>query len=167
MFDKIADAISNVIDYFMAGRISELEEKTVMEDRVLMLDCDGEDVRSLQKDLVALGYDLGKYGPDGDGADGGFGTLTDTAVRHFQEANSLLEDGKVGPITRSKISDMVTRLGGNTPTEVKWKWLYGNELVRANKYEAELYNLQKKYDSLVKGIVDLAKEYDEEEFINE
>lgn len=38
-----------------------------------------EQVKILQKSLIALGYDLGKYGADGD-----FGTMTEKAVCNFQ-----------------------------------------------------------------------------------
>lgn len=51
----------------------------------------GDTVRFLQRKLLALGYDLGSYGADGD-----FGGKTDTAVRAFQRAKGLVVDGIVG-----------------------------------------------------------------------
>lgn len=51
----------------------------------------GDTVRHLQRLLIALGYDLGASGADGD-----FGSKTDAAVRAFQKANGLVADGIVG-----------------------------------------------------------------------
>ena len=51
----------------------------------------GEAVKVMQEMLIALGYDLGKWG-----ADGKWGDTTETAVRAFQSANGLVVDGKYG-----------------------------------------------------------------------
>ncbi|MDO5566990.1 MAG: peptidoglycan-binding domain-containing protein, partial [Planctomycetia bacterium] len=56
----------------------------------------GEDVRKLQLDLNALGFDCGV-------TDGIFGKKTDSAVRAFQEAKNLEVDGVVGAKTRSAL----------------------------------------------------------------
>ena len=61
---------------------------------VLMRGVIGSQVKSIQEKLIAIGYDLGK-----DGADGNFGKMTDAAVRNFQKANGLVVDGKVGEKT--------------------------------------------------------------------
>ncbi len=68
-------------------------------------------VKHLQKILIALGFDLGDYGPDHDGVDGVFGEITEKAVRRFQSENKdwdgkdLKVDSKVG----SKTSDALNR----------------------------------------------------------
>ena len=59
---------------------------------------EGEQVKTLQRLLMALGYDLGSYGADGD-----FGAKTDTAVKAFQKKNKLDVDGIVGKDTWNKI----------------------------------------------------------------
>lgn len=71
-------------------------------------------VVTLQKMLLALGYDLGKTGPKKDGVDGKFGDLTEKAVRKYQgdpelapvdwEGNPLKVDGLVGPRTSDALN---------------------------------------------------------------
>jgi chitosanase len=55
----------------------------------------GEDVRSIQRALVAAGADLT--------VDGVFGSQTQAAVWQFQQQHGLAEDGQVGPATRSAL----------------------------------------------------------------
>ena len=47
----------------------------------------GEDVKALQARLKALGYDLGEFGEGG--VDGIIGSVTESAIKAFQEANGL------------------------------------------------------------------------------
>ena len=54
----------------------------------------GQDVIDCQTMLNRLGYDLGKYGIDGD-----FGRATEAAVKEFQRDHKLNQDGVVGPLT--------------------------------------------------------------------
>ena len=54
----------------------------------------GEDVRYVQTMLYNLGYNIGKWGIDGD-----FGKDTEAAVKEFQRDNRLTQDGVVGPLT--------------------------------------------------------------------
>lgn len=53
-------------------------------ERELAKGDDGEDVKELQLMLIKLGYDLGDYGPEKNGADGDFGKKTEKAVRNVQ-----------------------------------------------------------------------------------
>lgn len=68
----------------------------------------GEDVKYCQQKLLDLGYDLGPSG-----ADGQFGTKTLVAVKAFQAANGLSQDGIVGPLTWEKLEAV-------TPTAVMY-----------------------------------------------
>lgn len=63
-------------------------------DRVLKNGMEGEDVKELQADLIRLGYDLGKWGADGD-----FGDATEEAVKRFQKDRRLTVDGEAGKTT--------------------------------------------------------------------
>ncbi len=55
----------------------------------------GSDVEKLQFLLVAMGFDLGTSGPNGNGIDGDYGGKTETAVKHFQQYRMVRsQDGK-------------------------------------------------------------------------
>lgn len=60
----------------------------------------GEYVRELQTLLAAKGYDLGKYGIDGD-----FGSATLAAVKAFQADHGLTADGIAGPLTWAALTE--------------------------------------------------------------
>lgn len=61
----------------------------------------GQAVVKLQKALAMLGYDVG--------ADGRFGTSTETAVKAFQKANDLTADGIAGSATMQKLNQALAR----------------------------------------------------------
>lgn len=68
--------------------------------RLLKKGMKGEDVGTLQEMLAKLGYDLNKYGADGD-----FGVETERAVMDFQQDNDLSVDGKYGPKSHSALME--------------------------------------------------------------
>ena len=68
----------------------------VMEMRNLKKGCKGEDVRALQILLNGRGYSCGN-------ADGDFGSKTDAAVRNYQKAKGLTQDGIAGKNTMSSL----------------------------------------------------------------
>ena len=70
----------------------------------------GIEVRKMQEKLMKLGYDLGKYGADGD-----FGNDTLKAVKQFQKDHGLEVDGEVGQLTSSAIEKAL----GNVATTTK------------------------------------------------
>ncbi len=65
-------------------------------ERILRKGMRGEDVRTLQQQLMQLGYSLPRYGADGD-----FGAETLEAVKEFQRDAGLEVDGEVGPKTQA------------------------------------------------------------------
>lgn len=69
---------------------------------ILKLGSKGEAVKELQKGLIKLEYNLGIYGADGD-----FGSATDTAVKAFQKAGGLVADGIVGEATWAKLDELL------------------------------------------------------------
>ena len=62
----------------------------------------GTEVKTLQQNLIALGYSLGNYG-----ADGVYGTSTYNAVKAFQKDKKLTVDGIAGPATQKAIDEAI------------------------------------------------------------
>lgn len=61
---------------------------TTLGDRTLRNGDEGADVKELQDNLIALGFDCGRWGADGD-----FGDATEEAVKDFQRSYGLPETG--------------------------------------------------------------------------
>ena len=70
------------------------EKVYALGERTLRNGDEGEDVKELQRLLLQMDYDLGKWGADGD-----FGDMTEMAVREFQQVSGLEADGIVGEKT--------------------------------------------------------------------
>ena len=80
-------------------------------ERVIRYGCEGSDVKLLQEYLLKLGYDLGKYGTDGD-----FGDCTDLALRAFQKDAKIAVDGECGPKTLAVLEKALSALEDVTPS---------------------------------------------------
>jgi peptidoglycan hydrolase-like protein with peptidoglycan-binding domain len=80
------------------------------DSRLLGKGARGEDVKTLQRMLLSLGYDLGTFGPNGDGVDGIFGSVTLAAVRAFQSDSGIAVDGIAGPITFGELDKAIAAL---------------------------------------------------------
>ena len=74
------------------GPVSPMEYE--LGDRVIRYGDESKDVKQMQELLLALNYDLGKWGCDGD-----FGDCTELALRQFQDDMNLDVDGECGPQT--------------------------------------------------------------------
>ena len=70
------------------------EEGFKVNMKTLKKGCAGKQVKTLQSLLIGYGYSCGKYGADGE-----FGSGTDSALRKYQKANGLTVDGVAGPKT--------------------------------------------------------------------
>lgn len=64
----------------------------------------GGEVEALQSQLMKLGYDLGKWGADGD-----FGSATESAVKEFQANHGLPVTGVADDATMSALLDALER----------------------------------------------------------
>lgn len=84
------------------GKVKEettKEETTVnIAMTVLKKGCEGNEVKTLQRILYAMGYDIGSSLIDGD-----FGNKTDAAVKAYQKHKGLEADGIVGEKTWNKL----------------------------------------------------------------
>lgn len=71
-------------------------------DRILRNGDEGADVKLMQEYLLKLGYDLGKWGADGD-----FGDTTEKAVMEFQCDEDLEADGEYGPKSHAVLMEAI------------------------------------------------------------
>ena len=83
------------IDYGEGALVKEY----ALGERDLRKGVVGNDVKEMQTRLKELGYDLGKYGIDGD-----FGSDTQTAVMKFQTDNGLEVTGVYEAVTHEKLT---------------------------------------------------------------
>lgn len=82
--DKYFDYSENVAVEEVAG----IAETETLGSRVLKNGSEGNDVKEMQSGLIRLGYDLGRWGADGD-----FGDQTEMAVKQFQQDHRLTVNG--------------------------------------------------------------------------
>lgn len=80
-------------------------------ERILKYGCEGADVKILQEALLKLGYDLGKWGCDGD-----FGDCTELALEAFQKAAGVDVDGECGTQTLAALREALSALEDQKPT---------------------------------------------------
>lgn len=130
----------------------------------------GSEVTTMQKMLIKVGYSCGKSGADGD-----FGSDTETALCKFQGDNNLTADGQYGPKSKAKLTALYNKKIGTTTSTKKdvttvakeviaGKWGSGDD--RKKKLTAAGYNydtVQKKVNELLKAstkksVAEVAKE---------
>ena len=70
----------------------------------------GNDVKTMQTMLIAIGYSCGSYGADGD-----FGSDSDKALRKFQKDYGLEIDGKYGPSSKAKLESVYNQKKSSKP----------------------------------------------------
>ena len=79
-------------------------EGATLGNRLLKRGSEGADVKQLQQYLVQMGYDMGKWGADGE-----FGGATELAVRAFQKDSALEADGQYGEKTHEALLQALER----------------------------------------------------------
>lgn len=91
-----------------------------------------ENVRIIQNELKTLGYLKGN-------ADGAFGTGTEAAVKAFQKASGLTQDGLVGSGTRAKLAEAVKNHNQPKPEDT---------VLKVGSKGAKVEDLQRKLQAL-------------------
>ncbi len=90
------------------ANVAEIKKRTTFHD---VSEKERKDTLAMQLFLIGQGYDLGKYGPDGNGADGLFGPKTAAALNEYQKANGIEGDGTV--CTSATLKKMQEKPGAN------------------------------------------------------
>lgn len=101
-----------------AENVPETPATYKLGDRVLKNGMSGADVKELQTDLIRLGYNLGKWGADGE-----YGDCTELAVRAFQTQEDLKPSGEFGQDDLDALNKALTRL--NATTDCQYVKIYG------------------------------------------
>lgn len=100
---KYEGSPDNTVDLPVTGDIT-------FGSRIIRYGCAGTDVKVMQEQLLSLGYNLGKYGADGD-----FGDCTELALISFQQDVGIEADGECGPITIAALTKALDALD-DSPT---------------------------------------------------
>jgi len=118
-------------------------EPSKLGDRDLKRGCEGDDVKELQSDLMKLGYALPKYGADGD-----YGSETEKAVKQFQLAYGLPDDGVMN--VGADYDTLFKALDGDKPQEYGHVEITGGSVnIRsAPGYDSKVYGTAHKGDIL-------------------
>lgn len=77
----------------------------VLGCRIITYGMEGADVKVMQSMLIELGYDLGRWGADGD-----FGDATELALKKFQSDAGIDVDGECGPQTIAALNAAIEKL---------------------------------------------------------
>ena len=94
-----------------AGEVEISEpEKIILGSRTIRKGTQGTDVKELQEDLLRLGYQLPRFGADGD-----CGDETVAAIEAFQTDQGLEVDGVFGPASFEALTAAIRRLDAVWP----------------------------------------------------
>ena len=118
-------------------------EPSKLGDRDLKRGCEGDDVKELQADLMKLGYAIPKFGADGD-----YGSETERAVKQFQLAYGLPDDGVMN--VGADYDTLFKALDGDKPQEYGHVEITGGSVnIRsAPGYDSKVYGTAHKGDIL-------------------
>lgn len=94
--------MTKYFDYSNASASAPVDSPLESPSRNLYSGCEGDDVKTLQTNLIRAGYSCGKYGADGD-----FGDATEQAVRAFQKDHGLEIDGIAGKKTIAALDAVI------------------------------------------------------------
>lgn len=131
------------------GNPGESKEDVKESVRTLKKGCKGDDVKELQENL-------NKVIKAGLSVDGSFGSLTDSAVRKFQEEYGLEVDGSFGPKSREKMQKCLKecnelKVGASVKIKSGAKDLNSNRLFASFVYNNTYHVIRIDADNVVFG----------------
>ena len=129
--------------------------KGVKEMTIYRNGSQGEGVRQLQENLNKLGFDCGKV-------DGIFGQKTTAAVKAFQRAHNLTDDGIAGPVTLAAIERLIvpqTQEPDPEPIEEPIEEPV-EDFFQLKDLQAELQTIKAELSSLFSKVEDFEEELD-------
>ena len=94
-----------------------------------------EQIKDVQRLLKSKGYDLGNYGPEGDGVDGDYGSKTKEALKDWKSKNGMKGDYVLDMEVYNKIKSV------DESPEIKLKTRVKNELRSGIEFTAKLPKL--------------------------
>ena len=109
-----------------AEDVPEGDAEYVLGERILRNGMSGNDVKEMQTYLIQLGYDLGRWGADGD-----FGDSTEMGVEQFQRDQRLSADGIYGPNTHAALMESLNGEEPPAPVAKTVRIIGGNCYVRS------------------------------------
>lgn len=115
--------------YFDYGNTAASSPVYVTGERTIKRGSTGDDVRDLQVYLDKLGYDVGKYGFDGE-----FGRATESAVKAYQMAKKLTADGVVGKKTWATLKEDISALTEGNDSAENVQTPIGNLMVKSGTW---------------------------------
>lgn len=85
----------------------------IVSRNYLMLGDKGDAVKTMQNNLIKLGYSCGSTG-----ADGNFGRNTETGLKKFQKENGLVVDGRYGEKSKAKAEFLLKQMATTTSGKI-------------------------------------------------
>ena len=110
LMTKYFDYSDSEIDY----------SEPTLGERILKNGMEGGDVKTMQENLIALGYDCGKWGADGE-----FGDATELALRAFQSDHGCGVDGEYGPESHAAMLNALAEI--KAPEQVRSVKIVGGQ----------------------------------------
>ena len=92
----------------------------------------GQEVVTCQTMLYKLGYDLGKWGIDGD-----YGSATEKAIKSFQSDHNLTVDGVCGPMTWDALQKAYNAVTTDPPEKIYTVCIHHLDKTQANAFKTK------------------------------
>lgn len=112
--EEVNKRLGNIIAASPEEKIDSIKPTKTVEKNYLIIGDKGNEVKELQKDLIKLGFSVGKSG-----VDGFYGINTKNGVKSFQRKHRLKVDGIAGQETQGKIDELLKVLDEKVSSKPK------------------------------------------------